>query len=617
MKKFIPSVSKVFEGASKAFQNFPAAIVNAFLFAIVTIIRIHLDWPEQEPYNFLFNCLHWSFALGAVFSLTAITAAKSRFNERNHILLANLLGILAAVVTFLLLYFFAEVQPAYTGARYSVISAIAAARVSIAILVSLLTFIVLAGYPSEQSDFAHSFFMTHKAFFIALLYGLVITGGASGVAGAIQALLYKGLSSKVYLYISTLSGFLAFTIFIGYFPDFSQAFIDRHRETAQKQPRFIEVLFDYIMIPIMLALTLVLILWAGRTILDGMQISFIRLSGIASSYALGGIWLHIMVTHHETGIATLYRRLYPFAALIILAFEAWALVTQLQGSGLKTEEYFFAVVWILALLSVISLIIFESKAHHLIVLVLSVLAVITVLPVVGYHELPVTAQVGRLEKLLEKEGMLEDGRILPASRELELSVREAITDAVIFLAYTEEAKLPSWFDKDLREGDTFKAKLGFEQTWPELDPIGPGMYLSTSLFLPQEAIDISTYDWVINLQEDYRIEKNFVTINGKRGEYQIYWTIDSRPGIPSLKIVLDGHTILENDLNDYVDKITEKFPPGESEKLRASFEDMSLELEAPEINVMLVFRDIQITVDPQQDIINYWIDIDALYMKEK
>ena len=57
----------------------------------------------------------------------------------------------------------------------------------------------------------------------------------------------------------------------------------------------------------------------------------------------------------ETGTPRFYRRLYPFAALIILAFEAWALVTQLQGSGLKTEEYFFAVVWIIALLSVISL----------------------------------------------------------------------------------------------------------------------------------------------------------------------------------------------------------------------------------------------------------------------
>ena len=231
-----------------------------------------------------------------MFSLTVITLLKVAVKK--ICFLANLLGILVAVVTFLLLYFFAEHNLLYR-CRYSVISAIAAARVSAAILVSF-DFYCVSGYPLN-SRVLHILFHDTQSIFIALLYGLVIMVGASGVAGAIQALLYKGLSSKVYMYISTLSGFLAFTIFIGYFPDFRKGFFDRHRETAQKQPRFIEVLFDYIMIPIMLALTLVLILWAGKTILDGMQISFIRLSGIASSYALGGLWLHIMVTHHRNG----------------------------------------------------------------------------------------------------------------------------------------------------------------------------------------------------------------------------------------------------------------------------------------------------------------------------
>jgi hypothetical protein len=617
MSTFIPSVTKVLKGAGKAFQTFPAAIANAFAFALVTIIRIHLDWPEQEPYNFLFNCLHWSFALGAVFSLTTITTAKSRFDEKKYVLAANLVGILAAGVTFFLLFYFAEAKPSYTGSRYSVISTIAATRVSISILVSFLTFIVLAGYPHEQSDFARSFFMTHKAFFIAILYGLVIMGGASGVAGAIQALLYHDLSNKVYMYIGTLSGFLAFTIFTGYFPDFRKGSVDKHRDTAQKQPRFIEVLFDYIMIPIMLALTIVLILWAGRTVLSGMETSFFRLSSIASSYALGGIWLHIMVTHHDTGLARFYRRIYPIAALIILEFEAWALITQLQSSGLKTEEYFFAVVWMLALSSVILLIVVKSRAHHYIVIVTCVLAVITVFPVIGSHVLPVTAQINRLENLLIKEGMLEEDKVLPATKEPELSVREGITDAVNFLAFTEDAKLPAWFDKNLWEGAAFKSKFGFEQVWPHQDPGAPGSYLGTSLFLPPGGIDISSYDWAIDMQNDYRTENNFVTISGERGEYQVYWIMDSMPGIPSLKILLDGRTIIENDLNDYIDKITEKYPPGQSQKAEASFDDMNLELEAPEISVMLVLRNIDINVDPQQDIINYWVNPDALYLKEK
>ena len=92
------------------------------------------------------------------------------------------------------------------------------------------------------------------------------------------------------------------------------------------------------------------------------------------------------------------------------------------------------------------------------------LAVITVLPVVGYHELPVTAQGWQTGKASRKGRHARGGQNIAGIWELELPVREAITDAVIFLAYAEEAKLPTWFDKDLRNGDTFKAKLGFEQT---------------------------------------------------------------------------------------------------------------------------------------------------------
>jgi hypothetical protein len=305
---FIQSISQIFRGAASAFQTFPAAIACALAFAVVTMVRIQLDWPMQEPCNFLFNCLHWAFALGAVFSLAAITAAQSRFGRGRAFLAANLLGVAAAGVTFLALYLTGGTEADSMVSRYMVVSGIAVARVSAAILVSFLAFVILAGYPEEQSGFARSLFMTQKALFIALVYGGVITAGASGVAGAVEALLYPEMSEKVYMYIATLTGFLGFTIFAGYFPDFRRGRGDEQREEAQKQPRFIEILFEYILVPIVLALTAVLLIWAVRTVVTGTWPVFVQLYGIATSYAAGGIWLHVMVTHLESGLAKFYRR---------------------------------------------------------------------------------------------------------------------------------------------------------------------------------------------------------------------------------------------------------------------------------------------------------------------
>jgi len=617
MNSFTRSILQIFRGAVKAFESFPASILSALGFAIVTMIRIQLDWPKQEPYNFLFDCLHWSLALGAIFSLAAITIAQSRFNSQKAFRIANLISVLVVVATFLILYQFGGANTDLTVSRFAIVSSLAAGRVGIIILVSFLLFIIMAGYPKEQSDFARSFFMTHKAFFIALIYGAVIMGGASGVAGAVQALLYHDMSGKVYMYIGTLTGFLAFSIFVGYFPDFRKGQKDEHREIAQKQPRFVEVLLGYIMIPILLALTIVLFLWAGRMIVTGTWPVFYQLSGIATAYAAGGLWLHIMVTHHETGLSTFYRRIYPFAALFILAFEAWALFVQLGKSGLKITEYYFILVWIIAVAAAILLIIRQSKAHQAIVGLICAAAIISVLPIVGYHALPVAVQVDRLENLLVSQGMLENDRLVPAGVEPELTVRESITDAVDYIATAEDAKLPVWFDDRLDQSDVFKTKLGFEKVWPKPDDNNgsPGN-LYTSLILKPEAIDISDYQWVIDLQEVDGKGSKATTIKSAKGLYQLDWIMNPPNGIPSIKIMLNDEVIIEKDMNDYIDQISEKYPPGITETTEATLKDMSLILETPEVTVLLVFNNINIYVDPQGDDISYWLDLRAVYLKE-
>lgn len=617
MNSFARSISQVFKRAVKAIMTFPAAIACAFLFAVVTMIRIQLDWPEQEAYNFLFNCLHWAFAAGAVFSLAAITAAKSRFGRSSVVLIANLLGAAAVIVTFLSLYFFGK--STMTVSRAASVSELAAARVIAVIIVSFLVFILLAGYPKDRSDFARSLFIIQKAFFIALIYGVVIAVGTSGVARAIQSLLYQGMSGKVYLYIMTLAGFLAFTIFVGYFPDFHRGQVDEHREVAQKQPRFVEILFGYILVPIVLALTVVLLLWAGRTVLGGTGTTFPMLAGIAAAYTIGGIWLYMMVTHHESGLTKFYRRVYPVAALVILAFEAWALIIQLNQSGLKTTEYFFILIWILAAAAAVLLMIMKAKAYTAIVILTCALTVFSVLPAVGYKELPVAAQVSRLENLLVSQGMLKDNQLVPAAAEPELSVRKKITDSVSFLAGTEDAKLPVWFDGNLSDSSVFKTKLGFEQAFAKSQNVGPLGQTGTALTLPNEAIDIRDYRWAVQMQNYENTKDNAtVTVNGEKGVYTISWSAaTSVSGTPTLIIKRDDRVILKQSMDDYIRQITEAFPPGQSDSAKPTAKDMSLQLDTPDVTVLLVFSNININVDPSQDTVSYWLNLNVLYLKEK
>lgn len=618
MSTFKQSIVQSMKGAVQTVETFPISIASAFAFAIVTMIRIQLDWPQQEAYNFLFNCLHLSFAVGAVFGLAAITVAKSRFYDMKSFITANILGVIVIIITFILLIFFGDSDSKLGETTIRYVSNIAASRISVVILISMLTFIFFAGYPRSESDFSKALFMVQKAFVIASIYGFVLMGGASGVAGAIHALLYRSMSGKVYMYLGTIIGFLAFAIFVGYFPEFQKGIHDPHREVAQKQPRFIEILFEYIMIPILLALTGVLLAWAGKTIITGDWAEFSTVSGIVISYSFGGIWLHLMVTHFTSGLTKFYRKVYPITAGVILLFGIWSFMIRLSEQGLQTEEYFFFLIWIFAMSSVVLLFFKKEGAHLYIITTICVLSFISVMPIIGYDTLPINFQVSRLEDLLIDEGILQDDELIPTTSELTLEVREAITESVDFLGSSEEAKLPDWFEENLDHREVFKEKLGFDQTWPDRPDRIDGDFsdtLGTYLSLPNGSIDISEYEWVAYFG-NARYPDDVTTIQGRNGSYEISWLIESRENMPTIKILLDDQVILESDLKEYFKEVRETYDPEDGNVTSDHIIDMTYLIETKPVTVLLVFDNVDITVDPRRDEIRYWINLSAIYLKE-
>ena len=70
-------------------------------------------------------------------------------------------------------------------------------------------------------------------------------------------------------------------------------------------------------------------------------------------------------------------------------------------------------------------------------------------------------------------------------------------------------------------------------------------------------------------------------------------------------------------MNEYIDRITEKYPPGGREPFEANLDDMSVMFETPEISIFVVFNYAEITLDPTYDDISYWLELNAIYIKEK
>jgi len=608
------SINKVSRGAIKAFEDYPISMMSALLFSLVTIAKIQMDWEVQQSYSLLLNSLQFSMALSAAVGMASIAYVKSRNNTNNNFLLANIGSLIVGILTFILLYIFSGVESGYLES-YMRLSDLAVFRVMASIYTSLVLFIIFAGFPRENPNFSKSMYMTIRAFIVALIYGVVIMAGTSAVAGAIQALLYRDMSYKVYQYLGTISGFLGFAIFLGYFPDLTKNIKDEKRTYVEEQSRFVEVLLGLILVPIALALTIVLLIWTARTSFQGIETSFIQLSGIATSYSLGGILLHLLVTDHKGGLAKFYRSIYPIAALVILGFQLWALIVQVSANGIMDTEYTFGLIWIFSVISVILLLFRKEKSHISISIVSIVLVIVAVLPIIGFHSLPFRVQMSRLERILESEGMLVNEEIVKLQNEPDRSIKEDITEIVLYLGYKDNDNHPSWFSKDLRDENKFVEKFGFNLTWPTSGPDGP-TYFGSNLMIPSLPIDISMYDNSILINDFMRKETNEVSYEGIIGEYQFTWTTNRTNEIPKFIVKLNGEEIIQEEFSEYLERLSLKYPPSEVYSKVVEMEDMLYRIETDDLSIMLVFTSIDINTEKNGPV-NYWMNLNSIYIKEK
>lgn len=552
MKDFKIAIQRVVNMAIRSFYNFPASIFSAIIIAIVAFIRIEIDYDAEQSYNFLFNSIQLAFFFGAVFSMVLL-ALKQVDKLKTSKNISTIMGIGFGIAAFLLLYFFGG-NTNDQGTMY--LTDISIARVSVAIFISMVMFIYIISKNKNIKNFPNAFFIAHKAFIISVIYGLVLMIGISGVLGAFQTLVYRDMSNSLYQYAGVIIGFLTYTIFLGYFPIFEKEYEKEYYEEKERkelQPRFIVVLFGYILIPIIIALTLVLFAWSVRVLLKGIDVSFNQLSSIATSYVLVGIWLHIMVANHDTGITKFYKNAYPYSAILILLFEAWALIVQLDESGIKTTEYLFILLWIFAAISVALLIILKNRSYKKIAITASVISLIAVLPFIGYHKLPLKMQINRLEEILIKEDLLVNNELVRSDQVIDKKERMDITDAVDFISYSRDGEKPVWFVRDLTSDTIFEDTFGFKKEYYFEDYPGGTKYYSTNVVLSTQAIDISDYKLSINIGFN---EKDMATTFFEKdgNKYEINWNYMEK-GIPKIIAKSGDRILIEEDLEEFLTKI--------------------------------------------------------------
>ena len=616
------AIGNTLKGAVESYLRYPAAMISATALAIFTSIRIADNTIIAAAQ---FSRWQMVLAVSALISLAWTAWLQIRLDKSDNDLqptpqpaqvkslprMASWLSLTGLVVIIPLFFL---IQPVDGRIPQLTISRVIAAGG-----IAVIALILIISWGQSKTDFNKRFFMIHKALFVALLYMLVVMGGSNFIAVAVENLLYNDMSSDVYQHLTTWSGFLGFAFFLGNLPDLRRTANADEVQQSQKQPRFIEVLFVFVMIPIVLVLSLVLLLWALRMLLTGEWPEFSQLAVIFSGYIVVGVWLNLMVADSEHGLARFYRRLYPILSLVFLAVEAFAIYRQIDRTGIKGGEYAAAALWIFGLLSALIFLIRPVKMNHLTAWIAMLVILISVLPITGYDDLTFNSQINRLEQVLISNQMLVDGKVFAASKDNLPSKQDMvlITETTIYLqSLDDRGRKPGWLPRGDEAYDRFESIYGFEQRWDfdDYEYQSPGK--ATRVVREEGTVNLEGYDLALLPYNEKEIAE--FSFDTQEGSYELEWSgyrqDSAQP--PKVKLTREGELLIDQDLKTYFDQIivqTEKISGYES-VLPA--EQMQFEIETADVSLLFIFKTMELVWESDEAAIVY-IEPYAIYFGEK
>jgi hypothetical protein len=449
--------------------------------------------------------------------------------------------------------------------------------------------------PSIKRDefaFSRSFMVFVKAQFVAILFSLVLMLGLYAIVGA-YSFLIQTVDYTIYAHIGALTWFGFFTLYflslIPHFPTNIESADDNYLRAAMV-PRFLEILLSYIVIPIIIAYTLILLLYIIQNITGDFWNNSL-LEPLLVSYVVAGWFTLFLIDTLENKTVRLFKKLFPPLLFIVTALQGASSFIKFQQLGITDGRYFILLFVIFSTLSSLIYLFWHRKMSWIPGLLIF-LSIISILPYIDAVSIGTYSQTQQLETTLNRNDMLANNTIQPNSK-LSTADKKRIVESYNYLQKVDELDKLPYFDTNYLSSREFAEVFGFDrysldtptpnQGYPQAKNVyidmdqEQGLQLDVSnanLFLP-----FSVYDGKIAQAGD----TNELTITYQDQEYQLVWEEDAEK---QLTLVLKDQ---EQTLASYDLRFLR-----EIEKLNVSNENVTLPPE--ELTFSEQFDDLTLTL---------------------
>jgi len=575
MQRLLGAIKGIAQGLLKAVSRFPLTVICLIVATSLVwyMISLHKN-PDIFIEKLLFTCL-----LGAFLGVAAQFSCE-RFER-----LAKLR--LWVYVTAALL----------VGAYYLSLGSSQSIEfdVQIRTFVAVFAMFSLALFiPSYKNgfDFDSLALIHFKAAFTSGLYSAVLSAGCASIIATIDILLFN-INEDAYAYtMSTIWILFAVLYYLSLLPRFnSQAQADReYAQNESNYPRLLEILVSYIAIPLVAVYTMVLVAYFIK-ILVTLNWPAGQLGPMVLAYSAAGLIIYILAGRLENRATLLYRLVFPKILIPIVIMQLVSVAIRLNAFGVTESRYYVALFGLFSIVCAVLLSLKPMARNSLIVVLAAFFAILSIIPPIDAFTVSRVSQTTRLEKMLQAEGILVDGKIKPRA-DVPMELRIEATSILNYLQNREYITGIDWLPADFNIHEDMQKTLGFETAYPQYPGQAKYFYASMNTVDP---IDIKGYD-IMYTGHSYRGQGkneiapvNFVADDVK---YQLTVTrISTRETIVAVKSA-DGKELVATGLYDFTRSLR-----GVTEQSKGSLspQEMTLVTEKNGAKLYVLFQNVNIT----------------------
>ena len=421
-----PSLYTLWNAARGSFVRFPMVMLCAIVGAVAAIVSMELH--DSEAWNKVFL----SAQLGIPFMFAITLAGEARGWSAARVWALRGIAVLSLAgygLTFPIEY------ATVAGTRHTQFT------IGALLLVAFL--------PVPVHEQLNAFWQYNRSLFtrlcVAVLYSAVLCGGLELALVGVDKLLGVDVHDELYFHLFATIGMVVTPwVFAGGIPRDIPAL-----EAETEYPTGLKVFAQYILLPIVIIYLAILMIYLGKILVTTVWPSG-WIGWMVSIVAVVGIFAHLLVhpvrDREGNQWVRTYARWYYIIMVPATVMLLLAVGKRIDQYGITENRYILAILgtW-LAGLSVY-FVVKSSRNIKVIPITLCIIAFVTSFGPWGVYSVSQNSQLGRLEQLLERNGILVDGVIVPAEGEIPFEDRREISAVVHYITTTHGTdRIQPWF----------------------------------------------------------------------------------------------------------------------------------------------------------------------------